>query len=112
MKIDKVDTLTAQSMAEFDIAKRQETAKEVERELLKAYGAGEEQVAGPIAAVVVRAHPVERVGVADAVAGDPLPRPVAKRSGPVREGVVEVEEDEPASGHRGGSTSTVRCNSQ
>ncbi|MBK9546500.1 MAG: hypothetical protein IPO51_11765 [Dehalococcoidia bacterium] len=40
MKIDKVDTLTAQSMAEFDIAKRQETAKEVERELLKAYGAG------------------------------------------------------------------------
>ncbi|MBK9546929.1 MAG: hypothetical protein IPO51_14030 [Dehalococcoidia bacterium] len=40
VKIDKVDTLTAQSMAEFDIAKRQETAKEVERELLKAYGAG------------------------------------------------------------------------
>lgn len=40
VKIDKVDTLTASAALEFDIAKRQETAKEVERELLKAYGAG------------------------------------------------------------------------
>jgi len=40
VKIDKVDTLTAQLMTEFDIAKRQEGNKEVNRELLKAYGAG------------------------------------------------------------------------
>ena len=40
VKIDKVDTLTANAVAEFDIPKRQEAAKEVERELLKAYGAG------------------------------------------------------------------------
>jgi len=40
VKIDKVDSLTAAAMAEFDIPKRQETSKEVERELLKAYGAG------------------------------------------------------------------------
>ena len=40
VKIDKVDTLTAQLVAEFDIAKRQEGNKEVNRELLKAYGAG------------------------------------------------------------------------
>ncbi|MGE4056495.1 MAG: ABC transporter substrate-binding protein, partial [Vicinamibacterales bacterium] len=40
VKIDKVDTLTASAFAEFDLAKRQETSKEVERELLKNFGAG------------------------------------------------------------------------
>ena len=40
VKIDKVDSLTASLVAEFDVSKRQEGNKEVERELLKAYGAG------------------------------------------------------------------------
>ncbi len=40
VKVDKIDTLTAQGVAEFDIAKRQELSKEVNRELLKVYGAG------------------------------------------------------------------------
>ena len=40
VKIDKVDTLTDQAVLEFDIAKRQAIGKDVERELLKAYGAG------------------------------------------------------------------------
>jgi len=40
VKIDKVDQLTNSLVTEFDLAKRQEGNKEVERELLKAYGAG------------------------------------------------------------------------
>ena len=40
VKIDKVDTLTDQAVLEFDIAKRQAMGQDVERELLKAYGAG------------------------------------------------------------------------
>jgi hypothetical protein len=40
VKIDKVDTLTNQLVTEFDLAKRQDGNKEVNRELLKAYGAG------------------------------------------------------------------------
>jgi peptide/nickel transport system substrate-binding protein len=40
VKIDKVDTLTNALVTEFDISKRQEGNKEVNRELLKAYGAG------------------------------------------------------------------------
>jgi len=40
VKIDKVDQLTASLVAEFDLSKRQEGNKEVNRELLKAYGAG------------------------------------------------------------------------
>jgi ABC-type transport system substrate-binding protein len=40
VKIDKVDTLTNSLVTEFDLAKRQDGNKEVERELLKAYGAG------------------------------------------------------------------------
>ena len=40
VKIDKVDQLTSQAVAEFDIAKRQEAAKDVMRELVKNYGAG------------------------------------------------------------------------
>jgi ABC-type transport system substrate-binding protein len=40
VKIDKVDTLTSQLVTEFDLAKRQDGNKEVNRELLKAYGAG------------------------------------------------------------------------
>jgi len=40
VKIDKVDTLTNSLVNEFDIAKRQNDNKEVNRELLKAYGAG------------------------------------------------------------------------
>jgi ABC-type transport system substrate-binding protein len=40
VKIDKVDTLTDQSMTEFDIAKRQVIAKDVMRELVLNYGAG------------------------------------------------------------------------
>ncbi len=40
VKIDKVDSLTNSLVKEFDIAKRQEMSKEVNRELLKAYGAG------------------------------------------------------------------------
>jgi peptide/nickel transport system substrate-binding protein len=40
VKIDKVDQLTDSLVTEFDLAKRQETNKEVMRELLKAYGAG------------------------------------------------------------------------
>jgi len=40
VKSDKIDTLTASAVAEFDIAKRQETSKEVNREVLKLYGAG------------------------------------------------------------------------
>ncbi|MFN8617971.1 MAG: ABC transporter substrate-binding protein [Dehalococcoidia bacterium] len=40
VKIDKVDTLTSSLVTEFDLAKRQDGNKEVNRELLKAYGAG------------------------------------------------------------------------
>ena len=40
VKIDKVDSLTDSLVAEFDIAKRQEMTKEINRELLNAYGAG------------------------------------------------------------------------
>lgn len=40
VKSDKVDQLTSQAVLEFDIAKRQEIGKEVNRELLKLYGAG------------------------------------------------------------------------
>ncbi len=40
VKIDKVDQLTDSLVTEFDLAKRQETNKEVMRELLKNYGAG------------------------------------------------------------------------
>ncbi len=40
VKIDAVDSLTNSLVTEFDIAKRQEMAKDVNRELLKAYGAG------------------------------------------------------------------------
>lgn len=40
VKIDKVDTLTEQSMTEFDIAKRQVIAKDVMKELVTNYGAG------------------------------------------------------------------------
>ena len=40
VKIDKVDSLTEQSMTEFDIAKRQVIAKDVMKELVTNYGAG------------------------------------------------------------------------
>jgi ABC-type transport system substrate-binding protein len=40
VKIDKVDTLTNQLVTEFDLAKRQSGNQDVERELLKNYGAG------------------------------------------------------------------------
>ena len=40
VKIDKVDSLTDAAVLEFDIAKRQAMGQDVERELLKAYGAG------------------------------------------------------------------------
>jgi len=40
VKIDKVDTLTNQLVTEFDLAKRQDGNKEINRELVKAYGAG------------------------------------------------------------------------
>ncbi|MEO8540469.1 MAG: ABC transporter substrate-binding protein, partial [bacterium] len=40
VKIDKVDSLTNSLVTEFDLAKRQEGNKEVNRELVKAYGAG------------------------------------------------------------------------
>ncbi len=40
VKIDKVDQLTNSLVTEFDLAKRQDGNKEVNRELLKAYGAG------------------------------------------------------------------------
>jgi len=40
VKIDKVDQLSASAVSEFDLAKRQDANKEMERELIKAYGAG------------------------------------------------------------------------
>ncbi|MBI2764551.1 MAG: hypothetical protein HYX53_01430, partial [Chloroflexi bacterium] len=40
LKSDKIDQLTAQSVAEFDIKKRQDIGKDVNRELLKNWGAG------------------------------------------------------------------------
>ncbi len=40
VKIDKVDQLTNSLVTEFDLSKRQEGNKEVNREVLKAYGAG------------------------------------------------------------------------
>ena len=40
VKIDKVDTLTSSLVTEFDLAKRQDGNKEINRELVKAYGAG------------------------------------------------------------------------
>jgi peptide/nickel transport system substrate-binding protein len=40
VKLDKVDSLTNSLVTEFDLTKRQDGNKEVERELLKAYGAG------------------------------------------------------------------------
>jgi len=40
VKIDKVDQLTSSLVTEFDISKRQAGNQEVDRELLKAYGAG------------------------------------------------------------------------
>jgi ABC-type transport system substrate-binding protein len=40
VKIDKVDTLTNQLVTEFDLAKRQSGNQDIERELVKAYGAG------------------------------------------------------------------------
>lgn len=40
VKIDKVDQLTNQAVAEFDIAKRQAISLDTDRELIKAYGAG------------------------------------------------------------------------
>jgi ABC-type transport system substrate-binding protein len=40
VKIDKVDQLTDSLMTEFDMAKRQETNKEITRELIRHYGAG------------------------------------------------------------------------
>lgn len=40
VKIDKVDQLTNSLVTEFDLAKRQSGNQDVERELLKAYGAG------------------------------------------------------------------------
>ncbi|MGE3076032.1 MAG: ABC transporter substrate-binding protein [Dehalococcoidia bacterium] len=40
VKIDKVDQLTNQAVAEFDIAKRQAISLDTDRELIKNYGAG------------------------------------------------------------------------